>query len=127
VDSKDVAFQTAGRKALLDAVAKAAPLVLEPIVQLAIEAPSQSVGAITGDLTSLRGRITRQDAGRDGRLVIEAQAPLAELGGYAQRLKSLTSGEGSYAMQLSHYEPVPPRVQAELAAHWQKHRRHEED
>jgi elongation factor G len=127
VDSKDVAFQTAGRKALLDAVAKAGPLVLEPIVSLAIEAPSPSVGAITGDLTSLRGRITRQDAGRDGRLVIEAQAPLAELAGYAQRLKSLTSGEGSYAMQLSHYEPVPPRVQAELAATWQKHRRHEDD
>jgi elongation factor G len=127
VDSKDVAFQAAGRKALLDAVGKAAPLVLEPIVALAIEAPAANMGAITGDLTSLRGRITRQDAAGGARMLIEAQAPLAELGGYAQRLKSLTSGEGNYSMSLSHYDPVPPRVQAELAAAWQKQRRHEED
>jgi len=127
VDSKDVAFQAAGRKALLDAVAKAAPLVLEPIVTLAIEAPAANIGAITGDLTSLRGRITRQDTAASGRALIEAQAPLAELDGYAQRLKSLTSGEGNYSMSLSHYDPVPPRVQAELAATWQKQRRHEDD
>jgi elongation factor G len=127
VDSKDVAFQIAGRKALLDAVAQAGPLVLEPIVELEIEAPARSIGTVTGDLTGLRARITRQDADGSGRAVIAAEAPLSALEGYAQKLKSHTSGEGSYTMALSHYEPVPPRVQAELVAAWQKQRKHEED
>lgn len=126
VDSKDVAFQVAGRRALLDAVTKAAPLVLEPIVALEIDAPAASIGAITGDLTSLPGRITRQDADGVGHARIKAEAPLASLDGYAQRLKSHTSGEGNYSMQLLHFEPAPPRIQAELVATWQKHRTHED-
>ena len=120
VDSKEIAFVTAGREAFLDAVSKAKPIVLEPIVNLEVRTPSDSVGTITGDLSSRRGRIAGTDAGSRGMSIINAQVPLAELDGYESQLKSMTGGLGSYNIELSHYDPVPPDIQQKLHALHQK-------
>ena len=114
VDSKEIAFVTAGREAFLDAVAKAKPIVLEPIINLEVRAPADCVGSITGDLSSRRGRIAGTDAGPRGLTIINAQVPLAELEGYESQLKSMTGGHGSYSIELSHYDPVPGDIQQKL-------------
>jgi len=115
VDSKEVAFATAGRKAFLDAVARATPQVLEPIVDLEVSAPEAQAGDITGGLAAKRARIHGTDS-RHGEIVIRAQVPLSELEGYAAELKSATAGQGRYSLDFSHYEPVPPGVQQRLVA-----------
>ena len=120
VDSKEIAFVTAGREAFLDAVSKAKPIILEPIVNLEVRAPGDCVGAITGDLSSRRGRIAGTDAGPRGISIIKAQAPLAELDGYESQLKSMTGGLGSYSVELSHYDPVPIDIQQKLHSAYKK-------
>ncbi len=122
VDSKEIAFVTAGREAFLDAVSKAKPIVLEPIVNLEVRAPGDCVGAITGDLSSRRGRIAGTDAGPRGMSIINAQVPLAELEGYESQLKSMTGGHGSYSIELSHYDPVPADIQQKVHSAYQKQR-----
>jgi len=114
VDSKEVAFVSAGRKALLDALQKAGPIVLEPIVHVEITAPASSIGDITGDLATKRARINGNNALPGHRATVSALVPLAEVSEYQSRLKALTGGEGAYAMELSHYDPVPSRKQQEL-------------
>ncbi|MEA3178986.1 MAG: elongation factor [Gammaproteobacteria bacterium] len=114
VDSKEVAFVSAGRKALLDALHKAGPIVLEPIVHVEITAPSSAIGDITGDLATKRARINGNNALPGQRATVSALVPLAEVSEYQSRLKALTGGEGAYAMELSHYDPVPSRKQEEL-------------
>jgi len=123
VDSKEVAFVTAGRHAFEDAVAQASAVVLEPVVRAEISVPSRAVGDITADLATRRARVTGQASLPGGRLAVSALAPLAELTDYAVRLKSLTQGEGTYTLDLSHYETVPPRRQQELVAAWVRHPR----
>ncbi|MDX1654765.1 MAG: elongation factor G, partial [Candidatus Competibacteraceae bacterium] len=118
VDSKEVAFVTAGREAFLDAVRKAQPQVLEPVVNLEVQVPGETVGSITGDLSGRRGRINGTEVGSDGMVTISAQVPLAELEGYESQLKSTTGGHGTYSMEFSHYEPVPGNVQQQLIAAW---------
>lgn len=125
VDSKEVAFVAAGKKAFLDAVAKAKPQVLEPIVDLDVHAPEQHMGDISGGLASKRARIHGTDAARGGEIVVKAQVPLSELEGYAAELKSVTAGRGRYALDFSHYEPVPAQVQQKLVEAYKP--RHEED
>jgi elongation factor G len=125
VDGKEVAFVSAGRKAFLDAVQKARPILLEPIMNVYITAPTDSIGDITGDLSGMRGRISNQSMLGASHAVIEAQAPLAELQDYQHRLKSHTAGEGSFTLEFSHYEPVPPRVQAELAGSFARRQQEE--
>jgi len=120
VDSKEIAFITAGREAFLDAVSKAKAIVLEPIVNLEVRTPADSVGAITGDLSSRRGRIAGTDAGPRGMSIINAQVPLAELEGYESQLKSMTGGHGAYSIELSHYDPVPGDIQQKLQAAYKK-------
>ena len=120
VDSKEIAFVTAGREAFLDAVSKAKPIVLEPIVNLEVRAPGDCVGTITGDLSSRRGRIAGTDAGPRGISIINAQVPLAELEGYESQLKSMTAGLGSYSVELSHYDPVPADIQQKLHTAYKK-------
>ncbi len=120
VDSKEIAFVTAGREAFLDAVSKAKPIVLEPIVNLEVRAPGDCVGAITGDLSSRRGRIAGTDAGPRGMSIIKAQVPMAELDGYESQLKSMTGGLGSYGVELSHYDPVPADIQQKLHSVYKK-------
>ena len=116
VDSKEVAFVSAGRKALLDALAKARAIVLEPIVNVEIVAPEQRMGDITGELSGHRGHIKGSDAPRPGTVQISAQAPLAELEQFPARLKSITAGHGSYTFEFSHYEPAPPQLQQKLVS-----------
>jgi elongation factor G len=125
VDSKEVAFVAAGRKAFLDALQKANPIVLEPVVRVEISAPAAAIGDITGDLATKRARISGNDTRSDGLARLTALVPLAELTDYQSRLKSLTGGEGAYTMDFSHYEPVPPRKQQELVQAWRPRR--EED
>ena len=116
VDSKDVAFMSAGRKAFLDALGKARPIVLEPIVNVEITAPDSKMGDIAGELSGHRGQIKGSDTPRPGLVQITAQAPLSELEHFPARLKSLTAGHGSYRLEFSHYEPAPPHLQQKLVA-----------
>ncbi|HEX6627097.1 MAG TPA: elongation factor G [Gemmatimonadaceae bacterium] len=116
VDSKDVAFQAAGRKAFLDALAKARPIVLEPIVDVEIVAPEDKMGDIAGELSGHRGQIKGSDSPRPGFVQVTAQAPLSELEQFPARLKSITAGRGSYSLEFSHYDPAPPQLQQKLQA-----------
>ncbi|MEJ2299038.1 MAG: elongation factor G [Woeseiaceae bacterium] len=116
VDSKEIAFIQAGKKAFLEAVAKARPIVMEPIVNAEFTVPSDSVGGVTGDLAGMRGMVTGTDALPDNRAVVMGQAPLQELQGYHSRLKSLTGGEGSFTMDFSHYAEVPANELKQLQA-----------
>ena len=116
VDSKEVAFVSAGRKAFLDALAKARPVVLEPIVNVDIIAPEARMGDIAGELSGHRAHIKGSDTPRPGLVQIKAQAPLSEMEHFPARLKSLTAGHGSYSLEFSHYEPAPNGLQQKLAA-----------
>ena len=118
VDSKEVAFTSAGRKAFLEALQKASPIVLEPVMRVEITAPSSSIGDITGDLATRRARINGNTALPNHRATVQALVPLAEISEYQLRLKALTGGEGAYAMELSHYDPVPARRQQQLVQAW---------
>ncbi|HEX8980423.1 MAG TPA: elongation factor G [Parasulfuritortus sp.] len=116
VDGKEIAFVTAGKKAFLDAMSKARPIVLEPIVNIELTIPEAHFGDVSGDLSGRRGQITGSQAGRGGMMILDGQAPLAELDGFQQRIKALTGGQGSYTLELSHYQEVPANVQQQLAA-----------
>jgi len=123
VDSKEIAFVSAGRKAMLDALEKARPTVLEPIVRIEIVTPDAHMGDITGDLSSRRGQVTGTGNLAGNLMVVQGIVPLAELDGYAGRLKAITQGHGSYAMELAHYEAVPPAVQQQLAQDYKARRK----
>ncbi|CAM5785048.1 elongation factor G [Ottowia pentelensis] len=120
VDSKEVAFVTAGKKAFQAAMREARPVVLEPIARLQITAPEGATGAITGDLLARRGIVSGTDSGRDGELTISGQVPLAELADYQSRLNAMTAGQGRYSLALSHYAAVPPAVQQQLVSQYQQ-------
>ena len=125
VDSKEVAFVSAGRKAMLEALANAKPTLLEPIVRIEIEAPDACMGDITGDLASRRGQVSGTENIPGGMMLITGRVPLTGLDGYANRLNALTQGAGSYTIELDAYEPVPAQIQADLAGKFQ--RKAEED
>ncbi|MCG7926767.1 MAG: elongation factor G, partial [Candidatus Thiodiazotropha taylori] len=116
VDSKEIAFVTAGKKAFLEAVDNAGPVILEPIVNISITTSDSFMGDLTGDLAGRRGQISGTETGRNNTLVIKGQAPLAELEGYSTQLKAMTGGEGSYTIEFSHYEAVPPNIQRQLSS-----------
>jgi len=116
VDSKEIAFVTAGKKAFMAAVREARPIVLEPVVQVEIAAPDAAIGDVTGDLSARRGQVSGTRNGTPGTMLIEGLAPLSELAGYQSRLNAMTAGQGRYATAFSHYEPVPPPVQQQLVA-----------
>jgi len=116
VDSKEVAFRAAGKGAFTDAVQKAKPVLLEPIVNMEVTVPADNMGDIAGDLASKRGRVLGQDMLPGNYIVVKAQVPLAEVTQYNSQLKSVTGGRGSYSMTLSHYEIVPPNVQQQIVA-----------
>jgi elongation factor G len=118
VDSKEVAFRTAGKFAFKEAVLKARPVLLEPIVNMEVTVPEDKMGTITGDLSGKRGRIQGTDILPGGFAQIKATAPLAEVMQYQSQLKSVTGGHGTFAMELSHYDPVPPFVQQQIASQY---------
>ncbi len=115
VDSKEIAFVQAGKKAFLDAVGKARPIVMEPIVDVTFTIPADCAGGVTGDLSSMRGMVTGTEILPDSRMVVHGQAPLKEIQGYHSRLKSLTAGDGSFTMDFSHYAEVPREALEQVA------------
>ncbi|NOR67813.1 MAG: elongation factor G, partial [Woeseiaceae bacterium] len=120
VDSKEVAFRAAGKGAFIDALQKAKPVLLEPIVNMEVTIPAENVGDIAGDLASKRGRVQGQEVLPGNYIVMQATVPLSEVTQYNSQLKSVTGGRGSYAMTLSHYELVPPNVQQGIVAQFAK-------
>jgi len=124
VDSKEIAFVIAGRHAFLDAINNAGPQILEPIVSVDVTVPEADMGDITGNLAGRRARISGTESLRGGLVTIRADIPLSALSDYHTELKSLTQGQGTYTMELSHYDPVPSHVQQELV---KAHRPRNED
>ena len=118
VDSKEIAFVAAGKKAFLDAINKAKPLVLEPIVKAEITTPDEYMGTITGDISGKRGRIQGSDMRPSNMVCVIAEVPLSELSNYPTELKSATGGNGFFTMEFSHYEPVPANIQQQLKAEY---------
>lgn len=116
VDGKEVAFHTAGRKATAEAIRNAGPIVLEPLVDIEIVAPQESIGDLTGDLAARRGHVTGTKSRSHGTAAVSAKVPLAEVNDYQSRLKSLTGGRGGYSIAFSHYAPVPPSQQHLLSS-----------
>ncbi|HEV3203405.1 MAG TPA: elongation factor G [Gemmataceae bacterium] len=116
VDSSEQAFKTAGRVAFKTAFLQARPVLLEPIVNLEVTIPSKYTGSILGDLNTKRARIENQDSLPGDLAVIQAKVPLAEVTRYAAQLGSITQGQGSYAMEFSHYDQVPGNVQQQIVS-----------
>ncbi|MEO0597410.1 MAG: elongation factor G, partial [Chloroflexota bacterium] len=113
VDSKDIAFQIAGREAFRQAFNAAKPSLLEPIMNVRVTVPDAMMGDIMGDLTSRRGRVQGMD-NVASKSVINAQVPLAEMLRYGNDLRSMTGGRGIYTMTFSHYENVPSHIQEDV-------------
>jgi elongation factor G len=119
VDSKDIAFQIAGRGAFKDAFAKADPILLEPIYEIEIKLPEEYMGDVMGDISSRRGKVLGMDS--DGHnQIIKASVPLANLYKYANTLRSISQGRGFYRQKFSHYEYVPKDIQDKVVAEHQK-------
>jgi elongation factor G len=116
VDSSEAAFKTAARQAFKKAVLASRPVLLEPIVKLEITVPGKYTGTVLGDLPTKRAQVENQDSLPGDLTVIYARAPLAEVARYAAQLGGMTQGQGSYAMELSHYEQVPANVQQQIVA-----------
>lgn len=125
VDSSEAAFKTAGRMAFKKACLGAHAVLLEPIVKLEVTVPSKYTGSILGDLNTKRGHVENQDSLPGDLAVIYAKVPLAEVTRYAAQLGSITQGQGSYTMEFSHYDTVPPMVQKQIVDKAKVH--HEED
>ncbi|MGN6666339.1 MAG: elongation factor G [Trinickia sp.] len=121
VDSKEVAFVVAGRKAFIDAVLKAQPILLEPIVELEVTAPESAMGDIIGDLSSRRAQVQGSRTLAGHMVAVAAKVPLSELAEYQSRLNAMAGGDGNYSIELSHYDPVPPNQQDKLAAQYKRH------
>jgi len=125
VDSSDMAFQIAGAMALRKAIAEAGPALLEPIMEVSVIVPEDYVGAVSGDLNSRRGRIMGMEV--KGRTqVLKASVPQSEMFTYANDLRSITGGRGSYTMSFSHYEGVPHKIAANIISQYQASKKQEE-
>lgn len=121
VDSKEIAFITAGKRAFIDAVSKAHPVLLEPIVSLEVTVPAERMGDIAGDLSTKRGRVQDTKMLPGDMCTVVAQAPASELQNFSTELKSITAGSGSYTMEYSHDENTPPHIQQEVIAAFAGH------
>ena len=121
VDSKEIAFITAGKRAFIEAVAKAHPVLLEPFVHLEVTIPNDKMGDIAGDLSTKRGRVQDTHMLPGDMCTVIAQAPLGELQNFSTELKSITGGTGSYTMEYSHDELTPPHIQQEVINSFEGH------
>jgi elongation factor G len=115
VDSSELAFKIAGSMAFKEAVEKANPVLLEPVMDVEVVTPQEFMGEVIGDLSSRRGKIQEME-NRAGAQVITARVPLATMFGYATKVRSITQGRANYSMQFAVYEPVPQNIFAELTA-----------
>jgi elongation factor G len=121
VDSDENSFKLAGSMAFKKGFKEANPVILEPIYNVVVSFPEEFMGAVSGDISSRRGRIIGMEA--DGRLqVIKCQMPLSEMAGYSPKLRSLTQGRGNYTREMSHYEDVPKEVEIKIIADYEKQR-----
>ena len=109
VDSSEMAFKVAGSIGFKEAMKKANPVILEPIMEVEVTVPEQYMGDVIGDLNSRRGKIEGIIPRKDAQ-VVKAYVPLAEMFGYATRLRSLTQGRAIYTMQFDHYDLVPQNI-----------------
>jgi elongation factor G len=125
VDSNELSFKMAGSLAFRDAMTRARPTILEPIMQVEVYAPSDFAGDLMGDLNGRRGKIAGMDT-RGAMTVIRAQVPMAEMLTYEQHLTSATGGRGTYHMEYSHYEEVPHALQSKIIAASKMAHGHEE-
>jgi elongation factor G len=116
VDSNETAFRIAGRNAFANVFRESRPSLLEPIVKLHITVPVGNVGDVSSDLSGRRGQMVGMDSAGGGMTTVEATAPLAEVMTYARTLSSMTGGQGSYTMEFSRYDVVPPNVQQQIIA-----------
>ena len=114
VDSKEIAFLQAGKRAFIDAVRSATPIIMEPVMDVNVTVPENCMGDVAGDLSGMRGAVKGTNVLAGGRLEVLGQAPLKEVQDYHSRLNSLSGGEGSFTMTFSHYAPVPALDQQEL-------------
>lgn len=119
VDSSEMAFKIASRGALREAMKKAKPILLEPIMKLRVMFPEEYMGDISGDLNTRRGRILGMDR-QEGMQVVEAEVPLAETFTYSTQLRSITQGRGSFEMDFVRYDPVPSNLSVQIQAEAQK-------
>ena len=119
VDSKDIAFQIAGREVFKKAFLQCNPVLLEPIVRLEVVVPQANMGDVMGDLNGKRGRILSTST-EGSFAVVKALIPLGEIQNYQAGLKSMTGGEGSYTMEFDHYDIVPPNVHKAIVAEYEK-------
>jgi elongation factor G len=115
VDSSEMAFKAAGRKAFKACAAKCKPTMLEPIMQIEVYTPEDAMGDVMGDLNSRRGRVQGMDS-EDGTTTVKAKVPLAELLTYAPTLRSITGGRGDFHMEFANYAEVPKQLQEKIAA-----------
>ena len=115
VDSKDIAFQVAGRESFKDAFRQAGPVLLEPIVNVRVTVPEENTGDIMSDMTTRRGRVQGMDTVA-GRTIINATVPHAEMLRYSNDLRSMTGGRGIFTMEFSHYETMPSNLAADVMA-----------
>jgi elongation factor G len=113
VDSNEMAFKVAGSMAFKNGMAKADPVLLEPIMKVEVTVPEEYMGDVMGDLNSRRGRIEGMEA-QSGAQVIRAMVPLSEMFGYSTTLRSRTQGRGVYSMEFAAYEPVPKSIQEQV-------------
>ena len=120
VDGKEVAFFAAGRKAVIQAIQAAEPIVLEPIVVIEVSVEQSLLGQVAAELATRQGHVNGTEQRAAGLATVIGQAPLAELGDFGSRLKSMTGGSGSYGINPSHYAPVSPGAQAKLAHAWER-------
>jgi elongation factor G len=119
VDSDENSFKIAGSMAFRKGFKLANPVILEPIYNVDVSFPEEFMGAVSGDISSRRGRIIGMEM--DGRLeVIKCQMPLSEMGGYSSKLRSLTQGRGNYSRKFSHYEEVPKEVEQKIISDYEK-------
>lgn len=121
VDSKDIAFQIAGREAFKEAFLEAGPVLLEPIMDVKITVPEAMMGDIMSDLNTRRGRVQGMDTTETGKSVVNAQVPLAEMLRYGNDLRSMTGGRGIYEMKFSHYDRVPSHIAEPIIKAYKPH------
>ena len=126
VDSSEMAFKIATRKAFRMAMEKSKPMLLEPVMNVKVLVPAEFMGDITGNLNQKRGRIIGMDT-EDGLQVLNVDVPQAELAKYATELRSMTQGRGSFDMSFARYELVPPNVANEIIAKFKATQTEEED
>lgn len=121
VDSKEIAFVAAGKKAFIDAVQKAKPVLMEPYVSLEVTAPSRYMGDLAGHISTKRGRVVSSDVLPGDVCMVKAVAPLGEVQNYSNELKSMTGGAGTYTMDYSHDERTPAHIQQTVIAAYKPH------